>query len=248
MIQRLPEPILPTHLMPPTSHPSAVAKPPLLTRVRALEPRDFGVLADLLADSFHARQGWQRWLYPLWRAGIHEELRGRWGQVQSARSPAVCLVALAAASPTVASSEAIAPEDLSPQSGTILGTVELAVKTPGLWPPRRPLSCLYAVNLAVRRDVRRRGVGQALLAACEQTACQWGFQALYLHVAADNLPARRLYAQAGYRPEFQPSPHWASSLMGNWAGASPRLLLSKRLGGSPQAESGRRSPQGVLQP
>lgn len=77
----------------------------------------------------------------------------------------------------------------------------------GLW---RGLRSLFALSLldhriarqegfisdvAVAADFRRRGVGTALLAHAEQYAVDRRLRFLSLYVAADNLPARTLYAQ-----------------------------------------------------
>ncbi len=55
---------------------------------------------------------------------------------------------------------------------------------------------LFAI--AVRPDARRRGAGAALLAAWERAAAARGATRLFLEVADDNLPARALYARAGW--------------------------------------------------
>jgi ribosomal-protein-alanine N-acetyltransferase len=54
------------------------------------------------------------------------------------------------------------------------------------------------LTIAVRSDRRRRGTGRALLAAVIARARHGGAANLFLEVAADNAPARSLYAQAGF--------------------------------------------------
>lgn len=54
-------------------------------------------------------------------------------------------------------------------------------------------------TLAVRPDAGRRGWGAALLAACEAEARRRDAVRVTLEVRADNGPALRLYAAAGYQ-------------------------------------------------
>lgn len=54
------------------------------------------------------------------------------------------------------------------------------------------------LTLAVAPDVRRQGLGRALLAAFEAEARTRAADTAFLEVAADNAPARALYAGAGY--------------------------------------------------
>lgn len=54
------------------------------------------------------------------------------------------------------------------------------------------------LTLAVAPEARRRGFGRALLAGAEARAAEVGALEMFLEVAADNRPARALYAAAGY--------------------------------------------------
>jgi ribosomal-protein-alanine N-acetyltransferase len=55
------------------------------------------------------------------------------------------------------------------------------------------------LSLAVTETLRQSGLGSSLvMAACEQLH-QMGVRRLFLEVAADNHPARRLYERAGFR-------------------------------------------------
>ena len=47
-------------------------------------------MADILADSFHSRQGIQSWTHPFMRLSIYEDLRTR---IRSGEKHSVCLVA-----------------------------------------------------------------------------------------------------------------------------------------------------------
>jgi ribosomal-protein-alanine N-acetyltransferase len=55
-------------------------------------------------------------------------------------------------------------------------------------------------TLAVDPDFQRRGVGKVLLQAFEASAAEAGASMLYLEVAADNDPAKALYARGGFEP------------------------------------------------
>lgn len=57
----------------------------------------------------------------------------------------------------------------------------------------------YLADLGVRQDFRNRGVGTALLAACEAIARAAGEKWLQLGVLADNHGAVRLYERQGFR-------------------------------------------------
>lgn len=72
------------------------------------------------------------------------------------------------------------------------------------------------LTLAVAPCARRRGLGAALLRAAEDAACAGGAGELLLEVAADNAPARALYAKAGYearaiRAAYYPRPGGAAA-------------------------------------
>ena len=67
-----------------------------------------------------------------------------------------------------------------------------------LFHQRTHLARLY--SLAVAPERRSQGLGQRLLQACEAEVLERGYLTLRLEVRQDNLPARRLYEQAGYRP------------------------------------------------
>lgn len=66
-------------------------------------------------------------------------------------------------------------------------------------------------TIAVRRDVQRRGIGRALLEALLAEAARREVGRVLLEVAADNIPAQKLYAQYGFetigvrRGYYQPS-------------------------------------------
>jgi ribosomal protein S18 acetylase RimI-like enzyme len=61
----------------------------------------------------------------------------------------------------------------------------------------RPRSA-FLYQITVAEAVRRKGYGQAMLAALECRLAGDGIDELRLHVNLGNLPAQRLYAAAGY--------------------------------------------------
>lgn len=198
--------------------------------VRAAEPTDLEALAELLADCFHDRVGWFGWLHPFFRMGIYEDLR-----IRIRRSPGEyrCWVALQGPdhSSPLGPGSPPAPEAANLQhpgvvANDLVGTVELSARSsmPLGWNGGR---YPYIANLAVRPDCRRQGVAQQLLAACEATAQEWGFQEIYLHVLDDNRAARRLYERLGYRS----APAIAPPLPLPWSFTfgPQRLFLHKRL-------------------
>jgi ribosomal-protein-alanine N-acetyltransferase len=58
----------------------------------------------------------------------------------------------------------------------------------------------WVQNIAVRRDVQKRGVGRALLEALLAEAARRGVHRALLEVAVDNAPAQRLYATYDFEP------------------------------------------------
>jgi len=54
------------------------------------------------------------------------------------------------------------------------------------------------LNFGVVPGARRRGLGAELMAAAEALARQHAVARIFLEVAADNLPARQLYARCGF--------------------------------------------------
>lgn len=72
--------------------------------------------------------------------------------------------------------------------GAPLGYAGLAVNRPEAW----------VQNIAVRRDVQRRGIGRALLEELLAEAARRGATQVLLEVAVDNAPAQKLYADYGF--------------------------------------------------
>lgn len=185
--------------------------------IRPAQISDLQQLAEVLASSFYPPLGWRRWVYPVLRFGIYEDLKQR---LQTPQKHYQCLAAIAPGSP-------YDPE-------WVVGTVEISCRRHHLWvfsPPQQ----MYLSNLAVREGCRRRGVARKLLTASEQLALEWGFRELYLHVMADNRRARQLYQQMGYQVQQ------VETTLLSLVNARPQRLLMKKVV-SPRQVSSPMSP------
>ena len=182
--------------------------------VRPAKLEDMSSIAEILADSFHSREGIFGWAYPLLRLGIHEDLANR---LRSNSQHHVCLVAVERA--TNASNS---------YNSVVAGTVEMSVRShsPYLYPQTDYLNRQYPYlsNLAVHTNYRRRKVAFQLLLNCEQVALSWGKADLYLHVLENNHCARQLYFKLGYKLHSIDA-NWTTKILGR-----PRqILLHKHL-------------------
>ena len=179
--------------------------------IRKAQSVDLNNLVEILASSFYSQSGVMRWLFPIMRLGIYEDIR------QRLRSPAesgyTCLIAVPTARAT-----------LPP----IVGTVEVAVRstTPQFF---RSNPYPYLSNLAVHPNFRRQGVALKLLRTCERTVIEQGYRAIYLHVLESNHAARQLYLKAGYEI-YSADPLWCSRFLKR----PRRLLLRKPLTTAPE--------------
>jgi ribosomal protein S18 acetylase RimI-like enzyme len=173
--------------------------------IRGLISQDLNGLAEVLTDSFHSCEGFMSWTYPLFKLGVYEDLRTR---LRSPQTPYhVCLVA-------------IAKTNLQTQE-TVIGSAEIAIRSQFSWSefePQHP----YISNLAVSPNYRRKGVAKKLLLRCEQTALEWGFSKISLHVLENNDQAKRLYLNNGYHL------HKVESSLTNWLFKRPRRLLLEK--------------------
>jgi GNAT superfamily N-acetyltransferase len=85
--------------------------------------------------------------------------------------------------------------------GTIVGTVQLVLNQPENQPHRGDIT-----KMLVHRRARRRGIGEALLAAAERSALRAGKTLLVLDTASSD--AERLYARQGWQ-RCGPIPNYA---------------------------------------
>ncbi|HZB88830.1 MAG TPA: GNAT family N-acetyltransferase, partial [Terracidiphilus sp.] len=66
------------------------------------------------------------------------------------------------------------------------------------WTPRPDGVSAYIVTIEVAPAYRRRGVAAELMRCVEASACEAGATTIWLHVAADNAAAMRLYEAHGF--------------------------------------------------
>ena len=196
------------------SSPSHEQQAPGISRfsIRVAAANDLTQLADILAMSFHSREGFVEWVYPVLRLGIYEDLKNR---LRSKAEHYICLVA------ELVSREEKTQNYRSHRDQCTAGTIEMALRSRLPW--QIPNSDYpYLSNLAVHPEYRRQGVAQQLLNNCEDTAREWGFSEIYLHVLENNHGARQLYYQAGYRLQ-QIDWNWSYWLFGQ-----PRRLFLRK--------------------
>ncbi len=169
--------------------------------IRSVEPQDLSEIAEILAESFHLQPEFMRWLIPIMRMGIYEDLRNR---LKTAPPNYVCLVAV--------------------DGGVLVGTVEVGLRSFNPWQPRTS-QYAYLSNLAVKLECRRKGAAMQLLEACDRAVLAWGFEDIYLHVLENNRSAEPLYAKSGYRLRD------TEAGLTTWLLGQPRrLFLHKHLG------------------
>ncbi|XP_019157295.1 PREDICTED: uncharacterized protein LOC109153859 isoform X2 [Ipomoea nil] len=77
----------------------------------------------------------------------------------------------------------------------------------------------YLSNVCVAKELRRNGLGYALIAQARMVAEEWGMSDLYVHVAIDNEPALNLYKKCGFVYESE-EPAWQARFLDR-----PRRLL-----------------------
>jgi ribosomal protein S18 acetylase RimI-like enzyme len=198
--------------------------------VRSVQQQDLVSLAEVLTNSFHSKEGVLGIFYPLLRMGIYEDLRSR---LRNKTHRYACLVAVRPPAVQTFKPEtfnaahlhqlAVAPGIEIPARGYPIGTVELTVRSAQLWQTRQSSGYLYLSNLAVQAEYRCHGVAQQLLQACEQTALDWGFENIYLHVLENNSSARRLYRKAGYQL------HEVEAGIGTWLLGQPKQLFLRKV-------------------
>ena len=109
-----------------------------------------------------------------------------------------------------ASNDLIGYVEVSPQpAGEVSGPFPLPKWAKGLMGPLTP----YLANLLVRPDARRRGVGGALVVACEQEAASWGDGVLGLHHDRTDQKLVRFYRKLGFAGDGVPLKHQGFELV-----------------------------------
>jgi ribosomal protein S18 acetylase RimI-like enzyme len=143
-----------------------------------MEMADIPRAADVIGDSFRIGAAFGRWLMPLFKLGIREDLHSRWREQDTQR--AISMVATAGRG-----------------ESTVVGTIEVSNRST-IYHPTVPRRYAYIANLAVDDTYRSLGIGRQLVAQCELVASNWGFGHIYLHVMAENHAANHLYAKLGF--------------------------------------------------
>lgn len=77
----------------------------------------------------------------------------------------------------------------------------------------------YLSNVCVAAELHRNGLGYAVIAKSKLVAQEWGISDLYVHVAVDNEPAKKLYLKSGFVYESD-EPAWQARFLDR-----PRRIL-----------------------
>ena len=84
--------------------------------------------------------------------------------------------------------------------GEVIGWGMLVVEEGPLFVTEDERSYAYITELFVNEAARGLGVGQALIAACEEEARRLGLKQIMIGVLSGNRRAMDIYERAGYRP------------------------------------------------
>jgi [ribosomal protein S18]-alanine N-acetyltransferase len=121
----------------------------------------------------------------------------------------------------------------APHRPVIAATIDDELAGYALVSLRKGARALRIYSLAVDARFARRGVGRALLQACEAYARRHRREALTLEVRYDNSSAIALYESSGFR-QFGEHAHY-------YADGATALRYEKPLLGAPQREAGNNS-------
>jgi len=176
--------------------------------IRLAQETDLHDLTNIITHSFYPPEKSWRWVYPLLKLSIYEDLRLR---LNSNSPEYFCFVA------TITVLENQIRKEL------LVGTIEIAIRSQ-LFSLKKEQVYAYISNLAIHRDYRRQGIARQLLQSCEKIANDWGFERIYLHVLENNHPAQKLYHKHGYQLAKR------ESTLSSWLFGRPqRCLLIKSL-------------------
>jgi len=87
------------------------------------------------------------------------------------------------------------------QNGNVVGYVSAQVQRRAETPFRRPNVALYVQFMGVRSEMRRRGIGRALVNAIREAASSREIESVLLDVWAFNSEARAFYEAVGFCPQ-----------------------------------------------
>lgn len=127
--------------------------------IRTAQQQDLTLLAEILTDSFHSCQGMLRWVYPILRLGIYEDLRNR---IRTSSPHYACLVAVATISGVSGARE------------RVVGTVELSMRHLSPWRSNAS-QYPYISNLAVSKSCRRQGGSSRIAQSLRSQIPRMGF-------------------------------------------------------------------------
>eukprot|EP00887_Chlorella_sp_A99_P000250 scaffold13.g250.t1 len=143
------------------------------------------------------------------------------------RERSACLVALSAEAGVLAATDARLVVE---GRGAVVGTLDLhAVRAlDGQVLIGDCTNAAYLGNVCTNPAARRRGVGQALIAAVRGLAREWEVQELYVHTLAVNEIGRRFYDGVGFvleKEESSNTAHYRGRCLDGVEGAGRTLLL-----------------------
>ena len=180
-----------------------------MTIVRPARLDDISQIGEILTFSFNKFNDFTLWVYPLFKLGVCQDLRGRL-QSKNKDSHNYCLVA-------------VKMNKMGREiSQSVVGTVELSFRNRSHWYNHQKYA--YIANLAVTKNCRRQGIASKLLTKCEQIAKQRNFEQICLHVLAGNKIGQELYLKNGYHIK-----QVETDLYSLFVASKRRLLLTKSL-------------------
>jgi ribosomal protein S18 acetylase RimI-like enzyme len=182
------------------------------TIVRPASLNDLSQIGELLTLSFNNFNDFTFWIYPLFKLGVCQDLRGRiqTQENQAKNSDSLCLVA-------------VFISKLGKEiNQSVVGTVELSFLSTSRWFGKQKYA--YISNLAVSKNYRRQGIASKLLHQCEIIAQQKNLPQISLHVLASNKIGQEVYFKNGY--DLQ---QVETDLYSLFVTSKRRLLLTKSL-------------------
>eukprot|EP00252_Welwitschia_mirabilis_P013585 TRINITY_DN2988_c0_g1_i1.p1 TRINITY_DN2988_c0_g1~~TRINITY_DN2988_c0_g1_i1.p1 ORF type:complete len:295 (+),score=43.59 TRINITY_DN2988_c0_g1_i1:507-1391(+) len=175
-------------------------------------------VADIKAKAFHEESPvFDKLLYAIFKAeilsGIHYNIR------HALPNRYACLIA-------EADCQCTETELSEMQERKIVGVVEAVADTEGevLCHLEGAQEYLYLHSMAVSPCYRRKKVATTLLKACDYLALLWGFDYVALQAYEEDMVAKKLYMNAGYKVASR-NPSWAATLLGR----KPRVLMIKKV-------------------
>ncbi|KAJ8904237.1 hypothetical protein NDN08_000761 [Rhodosorus marinus] len=174
-----------------------LSKPGTKYVIRSARVDELDVVTEVRCNSFYSYLADDRYLYFQRKREIRDVVLGRW------RNPnAYCLVAV------------------DPESQEIVGTCDATInefsrRQSFLFFPQEDKQedkKIYVSSMAVRIDMRRRGIARTILNKVLDVAKTLGVSEVYLHVEWENKPAVWLYRCCGFERYPGLPPKWLRSM------------------------------------